>query len=249
MSTFLNAEEGYYALTSTGTMAVIGLIAVLIIATALLKRSSSASDKTEQEAQPAPAQMKTFSARQLVFSAVALALAFALSYVKLIPMPWGGAVTPGSMLLVTLIGYWYGPKVGLTAAFAYSLLQFVQDGSTYILSPLQACLDYLFAFTALGVSGFFRGKKSSLRVGYLAAVLLRGLFHTIGGYLFWMEYMPETFPKTLTVIYPFCYNYSFIGLEAVITLAVLSVPAVVRVIRRITLMAREETDIPGVKTA
>lgn len=243
MSNLLNTEDGYYSLTSTGTLVVIVVIVLLVLATALLKRSSGATASTsDPEAVPktGPAATGTFSIKQLVFSGVALALAFALSYVKIIPMPWGGSVTAGSMLLVTLIGYWYGPKIGLTAAFAYSLLQFVQDGSTYILSPLQACLDYFFAFTALGVSGFFRGKKNSLRTGYLAAILLRGLFHTVGGYLYWMDYMPESFPKSLAAIYPFCYNYAFIGLEAIITLVIISIPAVVKVIARITAMAREE---------
>ena len=228
MSTFLNAEDGYYSLTPTGTIALIVLTVVLVIATALIRRSQSAPAKS------------SFSIKQLVFSGVALALGFALSYIKIIPMPWGGSVTACSMLLVTLVGYWYGPKIGFTAAFAYSLLQFVQDGSTYILSPLQACLDYFFAFTALGASGFFRGKKNSLRTGYLVAIILRGLFHTIGGYLYWMDYMPESFPKSLAAVYPFCYNYAFIGLEAVITLVIISIPAVVKVIARITAMAREE---------
>ena len=228
MSTFLNTEDGYYSLTPTGTIALIVLTVVLVIATALIRRSQSAPAKS------------SFSIKQLVFSGVALALGFALSYIKIIPMPWGGSVTAGSMLLVTLVGYWYGPKIGFTAAFAYSLLQFVQDGSTYILSPLQACLDYFFAFTALGASGFFRGKKNSLRTGYLVAIILRGLFHTIGGYLYWMDYMPESFPKSLAAVYPFCYNYAFIGLEAVITLVIISIPAVVKVIARITAMAREE---------
>ena len=228
MSTFLNTEDGYYSLTPTGTIALIVLTVVLVIATALIRRSQSAPVKS------------SFSIKQLVFSGVALALGFALSYIKIIPMPWGGSVTAGSMLLVTLVGYWYGPKIGFTAAFAYSLLQFVQDGSTYILSPLQACLDYFFAFTALGASGFFRGKKNSLRTGYLVAIILRGLFHTIGGYLYWMDYMPESFPKSLAAVYPFCYNYAFIGLEAVITLVIISIPAVVKVIARITAMAREE---------
>lgn len=238
MSTFLSVEDGYFALTSKGTVAIVVLIALLIIATALIKKQTGTSDTGAHENETP--RGSAFSIKQLVFSGVALALAFALSYVKLIPMPWGGSVTACSMLLVTLIGYWYGPKIGITAAFAYSLLQFVQDGSAYILSPLQACLDYFFAFTALGVSGFFRGKKSSLRTGYFVAILLRGLFHTIGGYLYWMEYMPETFPKSLAAIYPICYNYSFIGLEAIITLVILSVPAVVKGIGRITALAREE---------
>lgn len=131
-----------------------------------------------------------------------------------------------SMLFITLIGYWYGPKIGLTCAFAYGIMQFLQGGGTYILSPMQACLDYFFAFAALGVSGFFYKKKNGLVIGYIVAILARGLFHTIGGYIYWMDYMPESFPSSLAAIYPICYNYAYILLEGVVTVIILMLPPV-----------------------
>lgn len=217
MSNFFQTEDGYYSLTFAGTILTVVLIAALVILTAFLKGQNDSK------------QAKLFSTKQLVFSAITLALAFAASYVKIIPMPWGGSVTLCSMLFVTLIGWWYGPKIGLCAAFAYGLLQFMQDGGSYILSPLQVCLDYIFAFAALGLSGLFYRQKNGLIKGYLFAVFVRGLFHSIGGYLYWMEYMPDNFPKSLTAIYPVCYNYSYILLEAAITIAVLMIPAVKKV--------------------
>jgi len=51
--------------------------------------------------------------KELTFSALALALAYVNSTFEMIKMPMGGAVTPFSMLFVTLIGYWYGPAVDL----------------------------------------------------------------------------------------------------------------------------------------
>ena len=113
MSLFLNQEDGYYSLTTTGVIAFIVIIAVLVILTAFFRKKEN--DETTN--------VKTFSARQLVFSAAALALGFVTSYVKIIDMPWGGSVTLCSMLFVTLIGYWFGPKIGLTAGFAYGILQ------------------------------------------------------------------------------------------------------------------------------
>ncbi|MBO5564918.1 MAG: energy-coupled thiamine transporter ThiT [Lachnospiraceae bacterium] len=224
-----NAEEGfYYALTPWGTAALVLLTVAFLVLIAFLKRPRDEETAREQR----------FSAKQLVFSGMCIAIAFALSYVRVIRMPWGGAVTLCSMLFVTLIGYWYGPKIGLAGAFAYSLLQFIQDGGSYVLSPLQACLDYIFAFTALGASGFFHGKKDGLRRGYLFAVLLRGLFHTLGGYLYWMDYMPDNFPKSLSFIYPFCYNYAFLLAEAAVTLLLLSLPPVRAALQRAGAQAR-----------
>lgn len=223
MQIFFNQEDGYFSLTRTGTITLIVIMAVLIISIAILNKPK-----------------KHFSTKQLVFSSAALALAFVTSYIKIVPMPWGGSITLCSMLFVTLVGYWYGPRIGLTAGFAYGLLQFIQDGGSYILSPLQAGLDYVFAFAALGLSGLFYKKTNGLIKGYIFAVLTRGLLHTIGGYLYWMEYMPETFPKSLAPVYPICYNYSYILGEAVITIIILSIPAVKNSMAGIKKMAVEE---------
>ncbi|MDE7342286.1 MAG: energy-coupled thiamine transporter ThiT [Lachnospiraceae bacterium] len=229
MSLFLNQEDGYYSLTTTGAIAFVVIIAVLVILTAFFRKKEN--DETTNA--------KTFSARQLVFSAAALALGFVTSYVKIIDMPWGGSVTLCSMLFVTLIGYWFGPKIGLTAGFAYGILQFLQDGGGFILSPFQVLMDYIFAFAALGLSGFFSHKKNGLVKGYLFATFVRGLFHTIGGYLYWMEYMPESFPKSLSFLYPFAYNYSYLLAEAFITVVILSFPPVKNAMTRIKILATE----------
>lgn len=234
MSLFFNKEDGYFTLTTGGVIAAIVMIAILVILTALLREKpvdTQAQQKSDVSAK------KGFSAKQLVFCAAALALGFVTSYIKIIPMPWGGAVTLCSMLFVTLIGYWYGPKIGLVAGFAYGLLQFVQDGGSYILSPLQACLDYIVAFAALGLSGLFYKKANGLIKGYLFAIFARGVFHTIGGYLYWMDYMPENFPSSLAAIYPIAYNYAYILAEGLITVVILSLPPVKSAMARVKKMA------------
>ena len=81
--------------------------------------------------------------------------------------------------------------------------------------------------------------KNGLPIGYLCAVLARGLFHSIGGYLYWMDYMPENFPKSLAAVYPILYNYAYILAEAVITLIVISLPPVVQGLRTVKKMAKE----------
>ncbi|MDE5932553.1 MAG: energy-coupled thiamine transporter ThiT [Lachnospiraceae bacterium] len=229
MSLFLNQEDGYYSLTTAGVIAFVVIIAALMLLTAFFRKKENAETTTP----------KTFSVKQLVFSAAALALGFVTSYVKIVHMPWGGSVTLCSMLFVTLIGYWFGPKIGLTAGFAYGVLQFLQDGGSFILSPLQVCMDYILAFAALGLSGFFSQKKNGLIKGYLFAIFVRGLFHTIGGYLYWMEYMPESFPKSFSFLYPFAYNYSYLLVESLITIVILSLPPVKNAMTRIKTIATE----------
>lgn len=103
-------------------------------------------------------ESKKMSAKQLVFCAVAVALAFVTSYLKLFTMPWGGSVTLCSMLFIVLTANWYGPKTGVMVGLAYGILQFIQE--PYVLSFFQVCCDYVLAFAALGVAGFFA--KSSM---------------------------------------------------------------------------------------
>ena len=222
-------EDGYYSLTTTGVILSIVIIALLVALTAFL------TGKGKSETQ----KNGLFSTKQLVFSAVALALGFIASYIKVVHMPWGGSATLCSMMFVTLIGYWYGPKIGLTAGFAYGILQFIQGGADYILSPVQVLTDYILAFAALGLSGFFYKKANGLIKGYLLAIFIRGAFHSIGGYLYWMDYMPDSFPKSLAAIYPIAYNYSYILAEGIITVVILLLPPVKNVMARVKTLAQD----------
>jgi len=124
-----------------------------------------------------------------------MALAFIASYLKIFNMPFGGSVTLFSMLFICLIGYWYGPGAGLLTGLAYGILQFLQE--PIVLSPFQVGCDYILAFAGLGLSGLFHKAKNGLVKGYILGVFVRGLFHVIGGYLYWMDYMPENFPPQL----------------------------------------------------
>ena len=62
------------------------------------------------------------------------------------------------MLFIVLTANWYGPKTGVMVGLAYGILQFIQE--PYVLSFFQVCCDYVLAFAALGVAGFFA--KSSM---------------------------------------------------------------------------------------
>ncbi len=164
---------------------------------------------------------KTVNAKQLAFAAGALALAIVTSYIKLFHLPMGGSVTLFSMFFVTLIGYWYGPMVGLMAGVAYGLLQMILD--PYIVSIPQMLIDYPFAFGALGLAGFFSEKKNGMIIGYIVSVLGRFVFSILSGVIFFGMYAPEGMSP---FVYSVTYNGSYLAAEAAITLILLCVPAV-----------------------
>ena len=182
-------------------------------------------------------EKKRMGTKQLVFCAMAMALAFITSYIKIFNMPWGGSVTLCSMLFIVLVGNWYGPKTGVLVGLVYGILQFIQE--PYVLSFFQVCCDYILAFAALGVAGFFAKSKNGLIKGYIAAVIARGAFHALGGYLYWMDYMPENFPKALSSVYPILYNYSYVLAEGVITVIIICIPAVAKGLNRVKRIALE----------
>jgi len=212
---FVTAEGG---LTTAGyTAAIAAVVIFTLVVLFLLKKQSSGSKMTAQ---------------QLAVCAVALALAYVTSYIKLWNMPFGGSVTLFSMLFIVLIGYWYGARIGILTGLVYGIFQFLQE--PYVLSFFQVCCDYILAFGIMGIAGFFKNsKKHGLLKAYLSAILARGAFHALGGYLYWMSYMPENFPKSLTAVYPIVYNYSFILAEGILTLVVISIPAVSKALEHI----------------
>ena len=218
----VNADGG---LTTAGY--AVSALAVILLAAAVIFFCSKNSSTRKMTTQ------------QLVTCAVALALAYVTSYIKIFKLPFGGSVTLFSMLFIVLIGYWYGAKIGILTGLVYGIFQFLQE--PYVLSLFQVCCDYILAFGAMGVAGFFsKSKKHGLVKAYLAAILARGAFHALGGYLYWMDYMPSDFPKSLTALYPIIYNYSFILAEGILTVIVISIPAVSKALNQI----RTATTIP-----
>lgn len=213
-------EENVFQLTTAGIITVIVLILALILAAILLRPKKERSAKN--------------ATKQLVFSGVAMALAIVTSEIKFARLPMGGSITLFSMLFIVLIGYWYGAKAGLLTGFAYGLLQFVLDPVFY--SPLQLLVDYPLAFGALGLSGFFCSKKHGLLIGYIAGVLGRYFFAVLSGVIFFGHYAPEGTPA---LVYSLSYNATYIVPEAVVTLILLTIPAVGKAMKRVKVMASE----------
>lgn len=180
--------------------------------------------------------MKKFGTKQIVFAALAIALATVISTVLKLPsLPFGGSVTLFSMLVVCLIGYWYGPVVGICAAIAYGILQFITG--PYVVHPIQVILDYPLAFGALGLSGFFCNRKNGLLWGYIAGVLGRFFFAQISGFIFFTEYTGNLEGNLLALWASTFYNLAYLVPEAAITILLLSIPAVKSLFARLKVMA------------
>ena len=180
--------------------------------------------------------MNTRSTRtlNLVTGGVLVALGTVLSFVKVLNMPYGGSITLCSMLPVMLFSYRAGLKWGLGAGFVYSVLQllFGLDGLKGISGMTVAgsiFLDYLLAFTVLGLAGIFRGKikhdPAAFTLGCLIAGLLRYLCSFLSGWILWGEFADVNFSpilagmsgQQLACFYSLVYNGSYMIPEILVT--------------------------------
>ena len=199
--------------------------------------------------------MKT---KRLTESAMLIALAVVLELVGRMvipPMPFGGQLTLCAMLPSVLISYRHGVRWGLTAGFGYSLVQmalgadvvtaafqpgYFGDGTQIFRALIMCLMDYILAYTLLGLGGCFRGKIRSkgvsLMCGAVTAMAGRYLSHIFSGYILfsgWAEWFftQEGFPAwgtslveslspaALGWIYSIVYNGMYMIPEMILTAA------------------------------
>jgi thiamine transporter len=162
--------------------------------------------------------------RTLVVASLILALSYILSYMKFYQMPYGGSITPASMLPILLFAWHYGTLPGLAIGFAYGLLQMTQD--FYVVHPAQLFLDYILAFAALGLAGFF---KKHLFTAIIVGGLARTVMHFLSGVVFFAEYAPD---GQSPLLYSFLYQITYLGPEIIICLVIACIPQFRSAIKR-----------------
>ena len=133
--------------------------------------------------------------RMLCEGAIMIALAQILSYLKLMELPNGGSLTP-AMFPIILFAVRWGLGPGLMAGFVFGLLQLIFDGA-YAWGWQSMLLDYLVAFTPLGLAGLFRGKKWGIFAGTIVGCAGRFLVHYISGVTIYKILVPTAF----TIVY------------------------------------------------
>ena len=162
--------------------------------------------------------------RMLTEAAMMVALAQVLSYVKLAEAPNGGSITP-AMLPILLYAVRWGAKSGMLAGFVFGLLQLIFDGA-YAWGWQSMLLDYLVAFTPLGLAGLFKGKKWGIFVGTLLGCAGRFAVHFVSGVTIYRILAPTEFMNrtyTSPALYSLIYNGSYMLPNALIALALAAV--------------------------
>lgn len=158
-----------------------------------------------------------WTVRELMFGALCIAIAFALSYLKFFQMPQGGSITPASMLPIVMFAYVYGTPKGLLVGLAYGLLQLLQDA--YVVHWAQMIMDYMLAFLPIALAGLFR---KSMLPGVLIGGLGRLLFSTLSGVIFFAEYAGAQNVWLYSVVY----NGTYILPDTAICFVIALIPGI-----------------------
>ncbi len=161
--------------------------------------------------------------RMLVESALMVAVALVLNQLKLLRLPNGGSVSL-EMLPIFLIALRWGCAPGLLAGFVYGLLQIFIDGAV-AWGWQSLLLDYLVAFTPLGLAGLFRKMKGGVYIGTIVGAFVRFVVHFISGITIYKIVAPtELFSITFTDpwMYSLVYNGSYILIDTVLCVILLA---------------------------
>ena len=160
--------------------------------------------------------------QKLCVSAIMIALATVLSMIKVFQMPLGGSITLLSMLPIVLVGIMYGAGWGFSTAGIYSIIQLILgvalDGlfAWGLEAPsLIACimLDYVLAYTALGIAGIFYKKGYfAVILGTALALFARFVFHFLSGAIIFANFEKFVIFGQAWVGRPFLYSLCYNGL-------------------------------------
>jgi thiamine transporter len=108
-----------------------------------------------------------FEAKVIAEVATFAALSSALYAIRPFQLPYGGAITAGSMVPILWLSLRRGVKVGMFAGAIFGVVALEIDvlllPYSPITNPVQVLLEYPLAFGLIGVAGFFRNPPSTMQ--------------------------------------------------------------------------------------
>ena len=164
--------------------------------------------------------------RALCEGAILLAMALVLNYLSKVVfanMPNGGSVSL-AMFPILFYAHRWGVGRGLLMGFAYGTLDMLLDGG-YAWGWQSILLDYLLAYTALGLGGCFRGKVWGIFPGIAMGCLGRFAVHYISGVTIYKILVPTEVEGFGTFANPHVYSLVYNGVYMVPNLVIAAVIA------------------------
>ena len=125
------------------------------------------------------------------------------------------------MLMLILIGYFFGAKEAIAASLLFGFLKYVID--YHSMNNLAEFVDYMLGYGILCVGGIVAHRTKNLLKGYSIGVLLRYIESVINCIYFYYRPMDTVLEN---VWEGFSYSASYVLTEYILTLFVLAFPIV-----------------------
>lgn len=155
--------------------------------------------------------------RMIAEAGVAIAIAQVLSFITLFHMPQGGSIKAASLVPLMIFAYRWGGTRGIWAGVVYGVLHFLLGFKSSI-HYLSIILDYLVAYGAIGVCGYFKDNITGLVSGSIVAIALRWFASVTSGAVVFASYAPQ---GQNPWIYSMIYNASYMIPDGILNIIVL----------------------------
>lgn len=172
---------------------------------------------------------KKYTSNDIAYAGVCLAASFALSFIKVSPVQYGGSITLASFVPLLIYSYKSGAVKGTIAGLIFGLFNFISDPN--ILTPLTFFLDYILAFASIGLMGFApKFEKlpltAKLSIGCILVFVARFIFHLLSGFIYFAEdSIWANIPTPNAFVYSFIYQCVYLPADCAICVALLVVLA------------------------
>ena len=161
--------------------------------------------------------MEHSKTRMIAEAGVAIAIAQVLSFITLFHMPQGGSIKAASLVPLMIFAYRWGGTRGIWAGVVYGVLHFLLGFKSSI-HYLSIILDYLVAYGAIGVCGYFKDNMTGLVSGSIVAIALRWFTSVTSGAVVFASYAPQ---GQNPWIYSMIYNASYMIPDGILNIIVL----------------------------
>lgn len=161
--------------------------------------------------------MEHSKTRMIAEAGVAIAIAQVLSFITLFHMPQGGSIKAASLVPLMIFAYRWGGTRGIWAGVVYGVLHFLLGFKSSI-HYLSIILDYLVAYGAIGVCGYFKDNLTGLVSGSIVAIALRWFASVTSGAVVFASYAPQ---GQNPWIYSMIYNASYMVPDGILNIIVL----------------------------
>ena len=168
--------------------------------------------------------MKKKNLYKICESAILIALSIALMPIE-IPGPAFGGDIDLVMIPLFILAYRNGPLYGIMGAGVFGFLKCLIGGGIGWGLP-SVLLDYVLAYAAVGVAGFFAGKHWAIELSTFVGCIARFIIHFISGITLYMITVPTEIESIGTfsnpVIYSIVYNALYMLPNTIIAIIVMS---------------------------